>query len=319
MSRTDDLFALFGKSVSRDPTGRNARLHFFGSIPFDDGTRVNHKDGSRFSSHASHANEYQHNEPLTALRPTVVALVSVNGGVGRSTLVTALSSGLQRLGESIVALDLDPQNALRQHFGVDHELPGLARSSLLNAPWKTILQSGFAGCQMIPFGDTDTQQKENLQRWLTREPKWLAQHLSALELSERHTVIIDTPAGNNVYLHQALSVADVVLVLAQPNAACLGTLDQLDALLAPHLDRERPPRCHLVINQLDESSAFSLDMLDAFKLRRGEYPLEVVHRDPAISEGLAFSTDPLDNTATSLACDDIHDLCRLLIACKKRP
>lgn len=319
MSRTDDLFALFGKSVSRDPTGRNARLHFFGSIPFDDGTRVNHKDGVRLGSNASHANERQHNEPLTALRPTVVALVSANGGVGRSTLVTALSSGLQRLGESSVALDLDPQNALRQHFGVDPELPGLARSSLLNAPWKTLLQSGFAGCQMIPFGDTDTQQEDNLQRWLTREPKWLAQHLSALELSERHTVIIDTPAGNNIYLHQALSVADVVLVVAQPNAACLGTLDQLDALLVPHLERERPPRCHWVINQLDENSAFSLDMLDAFKRRRGEFPLEVVHCDPAISEGLAFSTDPLDNTTTSLAGDDIHDLCRLLIACKKCP
>ncbi len=127
MSRTDDLFALFGKSVSRDPKGRNARLHFFGSVPFDDGTRVNHKDGSRMSTHASHANEHHHNKPLTTLRPTVVALVSINGGVGRSTLATALSSGLQRLGESVVALDLDPQNALRQHFGVDHQLPGVGR------------------------------------------------------------------------------------------------------------------------------------------------------------------------------------------------
>jgi cellulose synthase operon protein YhjQ len=318
MSRTDDLFALFGKGVSRDPTGRNARLHFFGSIPFDDGTRVNHKEGSRLSAQGTYAHEHPQNEPLSALRPTVVALVSVNGGVGRSTLATALSSGLQRLGESVVAVDLDPQNALHQHFGVDRELPGVGRSSLLNRPWQSILQSGFAGCQVIPFGDTDTQQKENLQRWLTREPKWLAQRLSVLGLSEGHTVIVDTPAGNNVYLHQALSVADIVLVVAQPNAACLGTLDQLDALLAPHLERERPPRCHFVINQLDENSAFNLDMLDAFKLRRGEYPLEVVHRDPAISEALAFAADPLGSSVPSLAGDDISELCRLLIARKKR-
>lgn len=317
MSRTDDLFALFGKSVSRDPTGRNARLHFFGSIPFDDGTRVNLNEGSRLSAHATYAHEHPQSQPLSALRPTVVALVSVNGGVGRSTLATALSSGLQRLGESVVAVDLDPQNALRQHFGVDHELPGLGRSSLLNTPWQSILQSGFGGCQVIPFGDIDTQQKDNLQRWLTREPKWLAQRLSALGLNEGHTVIVDTPAGNNVYFHQALSVADIVLVVAQPNAACLGTLDQLNALLAPHLERERPPRCHFVINQLDENSAFSLDMLDAFKLRRGEYPLEVIHRDPAISAALASTTDPLDNTEPSLAGDDINGLCRLLIARKK--
>lgn len=314
MSRTDDLFALFGKSVSRDPKGRNARLHFFGTIPFDDGTRVNRKDGSRFSANAPYANEYLQPFDVSTPRPAVVAVVSANGGVGRSTLVTALSSGLQRLGESVVALDLDPQNALRQHFGVDHELPGIGRGSLINAKWETLLQTGFAGCQVMPFGDIDIQQQENLQRWMTREPNWLAQHLSALGLSERHTVIIDTPAGNNVYLHQALNVADHVLVVLQPDAACLGTLDQMDALLAPYLERERSPRCHFVINQLDEHSAFSLDMVDAFKQRLDENLLEVIHRDPSVSEALAFGTDPLDNLARSSASDDINELCRLLLA-----
>ena len=317
MSRTDDLFALCGNSRTRDPKGRNARLHFFGTLPFDDGTRVNQKDGSHFSTHAPSAYEQPQPYDLSAPCPTVVALVSVNGGVGRSTLATALSSGLQRLGESVVALDLDPQNALRQHFGVDPELLGVGRASLLNTRWDTLLQAGFAGCQVIPFGNTGIQQKDNLQGWLTREPKWLAQRLSTLGLSERQIMLIDTPAGDNVYLHQALSVADFVLVVVQPNAACLGTLDQLDAVLAGYLERERPPQRLYVINQLDERSAFSLDMVDAFKLRLGDRPLEVVHREPSISEALAFATDPLDNLAASVACDDINDLCRLLIARKK--
>src|SRR5450830_1602506 len=305
MSRTDDLFALCGNSRTRDPKGRNARLHFFGTLPFDDGTRVNQKDGSRFSTHAPSANEQPQPYDLSAPCPTVVALVSVNGGVGRSTLVTALSSGLQRLGESVVALDVDP------------ELLGVGRASLLNTRWETLLQAGFAGCQVIPFGNTGIQQKDNLQGWLTREPKWLAQHLSTLGLSERQIMLIDTPAGDNVYLHQALSVADFVLVVVQPNAACLGTLDQLDAVLAGYLEREHPPQRLYVINQLDERSAFSLDMVDAFKLRLGDRPLEVVHREPSISEALAFATDPLDKLAASVACDDINDLCRLLIARKK--
>ncbi|TFY84138.1 cellulose synthase operon protein YhjQ [Pseudomonas kairouanensis] len=316
MSRTDDLFALFGKGVSRDPKGRNARLHFFGTIPFDDGTRVNMKDGSRFSANAPYPNEQSQPYDANAPRPTVVAVVSINGGVGRSTLVTALSSGLQRLGEPVVALDLDPQNALRQHFGVDQQLLGIGRGSLINVKWETLLQPGFAGCQVMPFGDIDIQQQENLQRWMSREPHWLAQHLRALGLSERHTVIIDTPAGNNVYLHQALNLADHVLVVVQSDAACLGTLDQMEALLAPYLARERAPRCHFVINQLDEHSAFSLDMVDAFKQRLSENLLEIVHRDPSISEALAFSTDPLDNLAASSANDDINELCRLLRAAR---
>lgn len=319
MSRTDDLLALFGKGVSRDPEGRNARLHFFGTIPFDDGTRVNAKDGSRFSANTPCA--YEHSLPIDANAPPpkVMAVVSVNGGVGRSTLVTALSSGLQRLGESVVALDLDPQNALRQHFGVGHELPGIGRTSLINAQWESVLQTGFAGCQVMPFGDIDVQQQENLQRWLTREPTWLAQRLSVLGLSERQTVIIDTPAGNNAYLHQALNVADIVLVVVQPDAACLGTLDQMEALLAPYRERHHPPRCHFVINQLDEYSAFSLEMVEAFKLRLGEQLLDVVHRDLAFSEALAFGSDPLDNVGQSLASDDINELCRVLIRPKNTP
>ncbi|WP_312494760.1 cellulose biosynthesis protein BcsQ [Pseudomonas cremoris] len=309
MSFTDELLVLFGKNVTRDAQGLNARLHFFGSIPVDDGTP--------FPSQIPSANE--HTLPVDAVtsRPKVVALVSVNGGVGRSTLATALSSGLQRQGETVVALDLDPQNALRHHFGVSAGLPGIGRTSLQNAQWNLIQQAGFAGCQVIPFGDTDTQQRENLQRWLKRDSNWLAQRLSTLGLTERHTLIIDTPAGNNVYSQQALSVADVVVVVAQADAASLGTLDQLEAMLAPHLGREYPPRVHFVINQLDDSNAFNLDMVEAFTQRLESAPLEV-HRDMAISEALAFGTDPLDSRVMSLATDDINDLCRLLKAPKNR-
>lgn len=85
MSRTDDLFAPSGKSLTREPKARNARLHFFGTLPFDDGTRANQKDGSRFCANAPAAYEQPHHYDLSTPRPTVVALVSVNGGVGRST------------------------------------------------------------------------------------------------------------------------------------------------------------------------------------------------------------------------------------------
>lgn len=296
MSLSEELLTLFGKNVSHDANGINARMHFFGSVPANENTLPQ-------STH------------LAALRPKVVALVSINGGVGRSTLATALSSGLQRHGESVVALDLDPQNALHHHFGVSSTLPGIGRTSLAHGQWSPLQQLGFAGCQVITFGDIDIEQQENLERWLKHEPSWLAQRLAALGLSERQTVIIDTPAGNNVYFHQALNVADVVLVIAQADAACLGTLDHLDGLLAPHLEGERPPVVHVVVNQVDESNAFSLDMLEAFKQRLGKAPLEV-HRDMAINEALAFAADPLDNATKRLAGDDINEICRVLKAPK---
>ena len=297
MGITDGLLALLGKDVCQDERGMESRLHFFGSIPRADDVAVNQ------------------DADTVPLKPKVVALVSINGGVGRSTLATALSSGLQRQGESVVALDLDPQNALHLHFGVSPALPGIGRTSLDHGPWSPLQQLSFAGCQVIPFGEINTPQQENLERWLKHEPCWLAQHLASLDLSARHTVIIDTPAGNNVYFHQALSIADVVLVIVQADAACLGTLDHLDALLAPHLDGQHPPRVQVVINQVDERNAFSLDMVEAFTQRLGKAALQV-HRDIAIDEALAFGVDPLDSVEKGLAADDINDLCRLLKAPK---
>lgn len=309
MSLSDKLMVLFGKNVTRDAEGMNARLHFFGSIPVDDGTPFPHL--------APSANEHVLPVVVAGARPKVVALVSVNGGVGRSTLATALSSGLQRFGESVVTLELDPQNALGHHFGINQRLPGMGQTSLKNAQWADILHSGFAGSQVITFGPTDLQQQQNLRRWLEREPHWLAQHIAALGLGEQHTVIIDTPAGNNVYFDQALRVADVVLVVAQADAASLSTLDQLDTLLAPHVAGAPAPSVQVVINQLNEGCAFSLDMVEAFKQRLGKAPLEV-HHDVAISEALAFATDPLDSTAMSLASDDINELCRWLMTLEKK-
>ncbi|MEO8488495.1 cellulose biosynthesis protein BcsQ [Pseudomonas sp.] len=298
MSLSEELLALFGKNVTHDAQGINARMHFFGSVP---------------------ANENSHSRQIepAALRPKVVALVSINGGVGRSTLVTALSSGLQRHGESVVALDLDPQNALLHHFGVSSSSPGIGRTSLAHGQWAPLQQPGFAGCQVLPFGTVDIEQQHSLERWLKHEPQWLARRLASMGLTERQTVIIDTPAGNNVYFHQALSVADVVLVVVQADAACLGTLGNLDVLLAPHLECERPPAVHVVVNQVDESSAFSLDMLEALKQRLGKAPLEV-NRDMKINEALAFATDPLDNVARRLVSDDFNQICQLLKAPKRQ-
>jgi len=291
VSQPDERFA----NIHDQPM--TSTLQFFEDTPIDD---------------ALSPGEQPQPTAMPACRAQVVVLVSVNGGVGRSTLATALGSGLQRRGRAVTVLELDPQNALHLHFGLPHDTPGIGRSSLCNQPWDQLVQPGFCGCRVVVFGQTDTQQQEDLQRWLKQDPQWLAQHLSRLGLSEHDMIIIDTPAGNNVYLHQALHVANTVVVVALADAASLGALEQMQRLLAPYLAQPSAPRCHVFVNQLDEGSAFSLDMAEEFKQRLAARHLEVIHRDPQISEALAFGEDPLDNEAMSMACDDIHVLCQLL-------
>ena len=294
MSQADEGFA---KNTARHELQITSTLQFFEDTPLDD---------------VRSPAEQPQPTAMPTCRARVVVLASVNGGVGRSTLATLLGSGLQRLGRAVTVLELDPQNALHLHFGLPLDTPGLGRASLCNRPWDNLAQPGFGSCRVVLFGETDMQQQEDLQRWLKQDPEWLAQHLSHLGLSEQDTVIIDTPAGNNIYLHQALHVAHTVVVVALADAASLGALEQMQRLLAPYLARPSAPRGQVFVNQLDEGSAFSLDMVELFKQRLGEDGLEVIHRDPHISEALAFGEDPLERDAASMACDDIHVLCQRL-------
>ncbi|WP_424085988.1 cellulose biosynthesis protein BcsQ [Pseudomonas sp.] len=245
--------------------------------------------------------------------PKVVVVVSVKGGVGRSTLAAAIASGLQRQGRPALALDLDPQNALRHHLCLGLDMPGVGASSLQNESWEALPERGFAGCRLVAFGATDHEQQQSLNRWLGEDAQWLGKRLASLKLNGQDSVIIDVPAGNTVYLSQAMSVADAVLVVVQPDVPSFSTLDQMDGLLAPYLQRQKPPQRFYVINQLDATHRFSLDMADVFKTRLGGALLGTVHRDSAFSEAQAYGRDPLDPTVNSIGCQDVHALCRALL------
>ncbi|MDT9694236.1 hypothetical protein Q5762_39075, partial [Streptomyces sp. P9(2023)] len=84
------------------------------------------------------------------------------------------------------------------------------------------------------------------------------------------------PAGNTVYLHQAMALADVVLVAVQADVSSFSTLAQMDSVLAPYLECEKPPLRYYVINQLDGAHRFSLDMAEVFKARLGDALLGTV-------------------------------------------
>lgn len=164
----------------------------------------------------------------------------------------------------------------------------------------------------MAFGETDLVQQQSLNRWLGQDLEFLSKRLAGLGLNGQDTVIIDVPAGNTVYLNQALSVADTILVVVKPDAASFRRLAKMDALLAPYLANEAPPQRFYVVNQVDSDHAFSQDMADVFKLRLGDAVLGTVRRDPTFREAQAFGRDPLDPALNSVGCRDVNALSRAL-------
>lgn len=252
-----------------------------------------------------------------APKPKVIVVVSAKGGVGKSTLAAALACAIKRSGGRTLALDLDPQNALCLHLGGNEDWPGIAQSERADEDWQSLIRKGFSGSRCLAYGVVGESRRRALEQRLEHDRSWLARHLAQLALDEQDTLVIDTPPGATVYLAQALEIADVVLGVTLADAAAYTSLNQLDRLLAPYLQRETPAQYKVVINQLDTSRQFSLDLCEVLKKRTGTQLLGVIRQDHVISEALAYDRNPLAHTPSTRGCQDVLDLtgslCELLM------
>ena len=235
--------------------------------------------------HASNEENLHNAEEATATLAHVIAVVSLKGGVGKTTISAALTGALALQGPAF-AIDMDPQNALRHHLGAvsdeDDEIAGLNGDD-----WRAILRDGLAGTQMLPYGSLPDKERRVLERRIENDNEWLNRHLVAMKLQQSDVVILDTPPGPTPYMEQALAVADQVVVVITPDAGSFLTLDQLDRQL------ENVEHCSFIVNQFDTSRTFCQDMLEVLKRRLGDKLIGVIPFDHAISEGLAFGSMPL--------------------------
>lgn len=222
----------------------------------------------------------------------VVAVISMKGGVGKSTISAALIGALNPGGRT-VGIDLDPQNVLQYHAGVDADIAGTKHIGLTGNDWNALLLDGVGGVGVLPYGTISGKERRTLERHFDEDSHWLARQLANMNLNAADAVILDTPPGHTPYLEQVLDVADQVVVVITPDAGSFMVLDQVEHLFAERAGKPGRDNCSYVVNQFDPSRTFCLDMLEVLKRRLGRQLIGVVPLDYVISEGLAFGTNPL--------------------------
>ena len=235
----------------------------------------------------------------------VIAVVSAKGGVGKTTLADNLASVLAASGRRVIALDLDPQNALRLHFGVPLDrIDGLSRATLTGDPWQSVMFDGVDGVTVLPYGAVLENDRRRFEAYIDQEPGWLAQSLQTLRLDPSDIVIIDTPPGSSVYVRTALCAATFTLNVVLADAASYAAIPLMERLIETYA----APRPEFggegyVVNQIDQSRQLTKDVLKVLRQMLGDklFP-GVIHLDEGVSEALACDTtlihyDPLSQAA----------------------
>lgn len=239
----------------------------------------------------------------------VIAVVSAKGGVGKTTVSANLSVALAIQRNSVLAVDLDPQNALRFHHFRDQALnltqglaPAFSQGSDLA---QSLAPSPTPGLVLLPYGQCTEHERDEFERELRHQPYWLKERLQALNLPQGTYVVVDTPPGPSVYLQQALRAASYVVIVVLADAGSYITLPQMRELVDQYCSPEPGfVGSGVLINQVDRSRALSSDVALLLRSETQDTVLGRIHIDPAVAEALACGMTVFDYMEHSEAVRD---------------
>ncbi|RQR49241.1 cellulose synthase operon protein YhjQ [Burkholderia sp. Bp9126] len=238
----------------------------------------------------------------------VITVISAKGGVGKTTLAANLASVMATQQQRVLAIDLDPSNTLRLHFGVSlNNIAGLSHAALANTSWQGATIAGSGHVTVLPFGTLGEDDQKRFERHIRHDSMWLARGLETLQLFSSDIVIIDTPPGSSIYTRTSISIANFLLDVICANAASYVSIPNTQSMISEYaLPRNDFMGVGHVVNQVDQSRRLNKDVLSVLRHTLGPqlFPM-VIHLDEGVNEALACNTtlmhyDPACQAATDL-------------------
>ncbi|ECG8589909.1 cellulose biosynthesis protein BcsQ [Salmonella enterica subsp. salamae] len=229
----------------------------------------------------------------------ILGLQGVRGGVGTTSITSALAWALQVLGEHVLAIDASPDNLLRMSFNVDvvHR-GGWARSLLDGQDWRDAGLRYTSQLDLLPFGQLTAQEQDHPQTWQETLGEF-SSAIQALKASGRYTwILLDLPCGASRLTQRLVSLCDHTLAIANVDANCHIRLHQ----------QALPAGAHILINDLRIGSQLQDDLYQVWLQSQRRLLPMVIHRDEAMAECMA-SKQPLgEYRSDSLAAEEVLTL-----------
>lgn len=247
----------------------------------------------------------------------VIAFVSGKGGVGKTTLTTNIAVALAQRKKRVLLIDLDPQNALRLHLGMDpDDIAGLAREGV---SLTSIFDSPF-DVRFIPFGRINDTDLVHFEAELKINPFWLSNAIDSLPPSSFDFVLLDTPPGPSVYMRQALNAAHMALLITLADAASYASIPRMASLVQEYTaSRTNFESAHILINQMLTEGKLGHQVRAALYAEHAASMVPVaIHKDTQVSQALAFERPVLQYEPGCKASLDIQYVADWLLATTTR-
>ncbi len=248
----------------------------------------------------------------------LICFASPKGGVGKTTLAANVASQLARAGQRVIALDLDPQNALRLHFGLSlRDTAGFTCNLLQRPDWRAALRPTPSGVTLLPHGAIDLAAATALAAEIGRTPALLAEPVQRILAEPATWLAVDTPPGPSSLLSALLPGVDLLVTILLVDAASVSLIPSVESgesygtAFTAGAGRER---MGFVLNQFDPRTRLGPTIAQGAARHLGNRLLGTVYRDESVAEAAAAQKLLADYAPSSKAAHDIAAIARAIVA-----
>jgi cellulose synthase operon protein YhjQ len=225
-----------------------------------------------------------------------LALFSLAGGVGKTSLAATMGRALSSRGERVLLVDTAAYGLLPFFFGAHDQRPGQLRTF---SPPGT---STDAPIQMVTI-DPDGLGAES------SNPEALCAEIGKYSRGVSR-VIVDLATASGATTRRVLKMAPLVLVPMVPDMNSVVSVSSIDSFFQHNPNPAmKPAMPYYVLNQFDPSLPLHLDIREVLREQLGDRLLPfVVRRSPAVSEALAEGMTVVDYAPDAAVSQDYMDV-----------
>jgi cellulose synthase operon protein YhjQ len=232
----------------------------------------------------------------TSSRTPVLAVFSLAGGVGKTSLVATLARALASRGERVLLVDTASFGLLPFFFGARDHRPGVLRT--FSPPGA----GGDAPIQLVTIDPDALGPEAAMQDTLTQD---IAGHARG-----SNRVLVDLATASAGVARRILRMSPTVLVPMIPDMTSVVSVGSIEAFFRQHTGPDgRPNQPYYLLNQFDQSVPLHLDVREVLREQVGDRLLPfAMRRSPAVSEALAEGMTVMDYAPNSMLVEDFISL-----------